>query len=433
MKLIQKIRNTLKRLPRVTVATILATSLLAVPVSRVAAEFYPDRPVYDYNDPAQRVGSTTGPVFNSFINTPSYGDERSFFDARRNEDTGSGSFHNVSNSVLGGSKEYILRIYIHNNANQNTNGTNFDGAGVATGAKVKVFLPTATASSLRARAYISANNATMVEDTVDFTDSTNFSVEYVPGSAVLYNNGPFVNGRALSDNIVTTGATIGYDALNGKIPGCFDYESTVQLKIKVKPVTPTPTSSTNLSITKKVRKVGESAWVKEVAAKPGENVEWLVTTLNTGTTVQNNIVVRDVLPPNVKLVSGSVRWIDVNQNVAQSDGPLFNGGIDVGNYAGNGGFYMMFRTTVLDNFTECQVRNRNLAYSRSNQTPEISDSADVVITKENCKPTTTTPISTSKPSSLPKTGSASVIGIFAATTLAAGFAHRYWMSRRYSA
>jgi len=62
--------------------------------SPAAAEFYPDRPVFDYQKRARDCASVTrpdtrrsrcgavDPVFNSFVNTPSYGDERAFLDAR---------------------------------------------------------------------------------------------------------------------------------------------------------------------------------------------------------------------------------------------------------------------------------------------------------------------------------------------------------------
>ncbi len=381
MKIFTKLRDLTKKLPkRVLVGVALVGAVAAVSASAVTvAEFYPNRPTYDYNILDQRVGSLNGPVFNSFINTPSYGDERAFLDARRSDQTASGSYKNVLEDVTGGSKEVVVRMYVHNNANQSTNAS---GLGIARNTNVRIALPTAEASSLRARGYISASNAAMVEDTVDFVDNKAFKVEYIPGSAILYNNGPFKNGTQLSDSIVSTaGAPVGYDALNGNFPGCFDYEAVVQIRVKVV-VKATP----SVKFTKQVRMKGESTWHKEVATKPGDTVEWLLTTQNTGPSNLNNIVTRDVLPPNVKLDSGSVKFITVNGSTAQTDKPLFDGGINVGNFAPGGGFYMMFSTKVEGNFDPCEVRVRNLGYVRSDQTPETQDTADVVITRQNCNP-----------------------------------------------
>src|SRR5476651_585071 len=74
----------------ITIAAVLTTTGTAF------AGWTPDRPVFDWNNPAQQVGSTTGPVFNSFINTPFYGDERTFFDAGRTDQiTTSSGFKDV--------------------------------------------------------------------------------------------------------------------------------------------------------------------------------------------------------------------------------------------------------------------------------------------------------------------------------------------------
>ncbi len=375
MKAFTSIRNLIRKVPRrALVAGGALLAVAAISTSMAVAEFYPNRPTFDYNDPAQRVGSMTGPIFNSFINTPSYGDERSFLDARRSDQTDAGSFKDQLSDVTGGSKEVVLRTYVHNNANQSTNAT---GVGIAHDAKVRIALPTDTSQTLRARSYISASNAATVEDTVDMVDSRAFSVQYVPGSATLYNNGPFQGGTALNDSIVADGAPIGYDQMNGDLPGCFDFEAMVQIKVRV-----TPVAAPEIAFNKQVRIKGDTTWHKEVATKPGDTVQWLLTTDNSGDADLHNIVVRDVLPPHVSLVPGTVKWIDASQNAAQTDQPLFDGGINVGNYAPGGGFYMIFDTTVKGDFEEREVRVRNLGYVKSTETPEKEDTADVIITRD---------------------------------------------------
>lgn len=112
----------------------------------------------------------------------------------------------------------------------------------------------------------------------------------------------------------------------------------------------------------------------------------MLTTQNTGPTDIRDVVVRDVLPPHVQLESGSVKAITSQGTTTQNDKPLFDGGINAGNYAPGGGFYIMFSTKVLGNFDPCEVRVRNLGYMKSDKTPEQTDYSDVIITRENCQP-----------------------------------------------
>lgn len=393
MKLFSKISQNFRKISKLAIITIAVlgfVTALGFGVKFAVAEFYPDRTPFDYSKPCDptdsdiydRCGSLTGPVFNSFINTPSYGDERAFVDARRSDQTsGDDIYKNVLPDVTEGSKEVVVRMYVHNNANQSTNES---GLGVAKNTKVRVSVPTGTSQALRTRGYVTADNAAMVEDTVDFTANKEFSVSYVPGSATLYDNDNFKNGVQLADSIVTTGAPIGSDKLDGNLKGCFEYEAVVELKLKV-----TPKENPQVDFDKQVRKKGDKEWKEVVATKPGDEVEWLLKTQNTGEAVLNDVTVRDVLPPHVQLVSGSVKWIAPSQTVTQDDGPLFSGGINAGNYAKGGGFYVMFTTKVLGDFeeTKCEVRVRNLAYVKSKQTPkESEDSADVIIKREKCVP-----------------------------------------------
>jgi uncharacterized repeat protein (TIGR01451 family) len=387
MKILQNLKNLTQKFRTKTFLVAAVVALGAgIGFEAVQAEFYPNRQPFDYNVPCNpdddniydRCGSLTGPVFNSFINTPSYGDERAFADARRSDQTASGSYKNVLPDVNKGSKEVVIRTYVHNNANISTNAS---GLGVARGTKVRIDLPEATNNVLRARSYISANNAALVEDTVDFTGTQNFRVEYVPGSAKMFNNKAFTSGVQLSDSIITTGALIGDDALDGELPGCFEYEATVFITVKI-----IPEANPDVKFTKEVRKSGEKNWGEVASTKPGETVQWLLTTENTGPTQLDEIRIRDVLPPHVQLVPGTVKRIDASRNQVLEDGPLFDGGYIMGSYASGSGLYTMFDTRVLDNFEGCEIRVRNRGFMSSKQTAERSDTADLVIKKDDCKP-----------------------------------------------
>jgi uncharacterized repeat protein (TIGR01451 family) len=403
MKLFDQAKKFLRRLPKTTAITLTAVTMLTglgIPAlislnqlkpNHASAEFYPNRTPFDYNKPCNpndsdiydRCGSLTGPVFDSFINTPSYGDERSFLDARRSDQTAAGSFKDVLRDVDQGSKEVVIRMYVHNNANQSTNAS---GLGIAHNTKVRIALPTATNNVLRARGYISADNANpgLVEDTVDFTAPGNFSMQYESGSATLYNNNTFKNGVKLSDSIVNGGAPIGSDALDGNFKGCFEFEAVVQIKVRII-TAPAP----NVTFTKQTAMPGAAAWGEESDAHPGDTVKWLIHFKNSGAANLDHVDINDSLPNHLRVVPGSVHYLDGTQDKVLSDNQLFTtGGFDFATWTPGGGFFLRFDTVAKDDFDGCQVRLRNIAFNTTTQTGKTQDTADVVITKQNCNQVT---------------------------------------------
>jgi hypothetical protein len=208
----------------------------------------PTRPVYDYNkydgnndcadpsNPASYYGrcgaSTDYPVFNSFINTPSYGDERAFFDGYRTEHSRGHASDPVTN-VTTGDRVITLRAYVDNMAQVDEKETSLT---TAYNTRVRIILPTSTGSNLLAYAYITADRAVTVYDSVDLTSSQPFAIEYVPGSAVLLRHN---QSYPLSDEVIgSEGALIGTDAMNGVLPPENDFSgSLVELKVRAVPQT----------------------------------------------------------------------------------------------------------------------------------------------------------------------------------------------------
>lgn len=451
---------------KLLITTVIA--LTAITGGVVLAGYGPDRRVFDYNVPADRGGSLIGPVFNSFINTGVYGDERSFVDAKDASITTGGGYADQVPVEPG--KEYVVRLYVHNNANMDTNClesqkvngqcTTVDpnAVGVAKNVRVRVNILGGLANGHGIGGYITSDNGIdrdgnpmrQVYDTVDLRNATKaFGVEYVPGSALIYNQ-VNQNGAPLSDSIVTAaGAPIGYDQMNGIVPGCFEFSAYVTVKVKV--VAP------EIKITKQVRKAGTTEWLENVDAKPGETVQWLVKVINTGTAVQNNVVASDLIPPHLKYVPDTAKWFSGEQSNVAYDFNQFisnngNGGYNFGNYAPNGGgFLVRFDTKVEGDFTECTVNMRNVARVKSDQQPELLiDTADVRITRENCQPPVEMcpipgkthlpknspeckqpPVVTTTRTTLPDTGAGSVLGIFAATSAVGTIAHRLFWTRRF--
>ena len=64
-------------------------------------------------------------------------------------------------------------------------------------------------------------------------DGRPFTLKYVEGSALLENN-VYKDGIKLSDELVGEGIKIGYETMDGNLPGCYQYSCC--LTIKVEPV-----------------------------------------------------------------------------------------------------------------------------------------------------------------------------------------------------
>jgi uncharacterized repeat protein (TIGR01451 family) len=378
---------------------------VAVMTGVAFAGWSPDRPIFDWNKPDDRKGSLDGPRINSFVNTPYYGDERAFFDARMQENTTGtpqdpNPYKDVLQGVNNGSHKVVLRTYIHNGANQDLNDDpskpgNFDGVSVAKDLKIRVDLPTGSAEALRARSYVSISNPAAgypaeVTDTTELVDVNGFSLHYEAGSARLYNGAhtAVTGGIQVPDSIVGSGATIGYDQMNGTLPGCFDYQTFVEITVDIVP--------SQSSLQKTVRKAGDVDYTKLATVAPGDTVQWMLRYDNKGSNPQDNVSIYDKLPAHLRVNPSSVRWIykgvdgqDHDQKISDTD--LFNKWENFGTWNSSTFFYLRFDTTALDDFDTCDVTLHNEARSKSDQLPsENNDTADVHIVKKNCNQTTPT-------------------------------------------
>lgn len=372
-------------LPRVSKKVLVALATVAATFGVVGAvsAWYPERPTYTIENPAPHV------TFNSVTNNPNYGDERTFFDVKDAANTNSGGF--VDKATVKDGQELLLRVYVHNNAASSLNGPNYTGSGVARNTKVRIHLPTATEQALRANAYISADNAKpqVVADTLDMVgqNGANFKVEYVPGSAMQYTNA-VPSGMKLNDSIVTTGAPIGYNKLDGNVPGCFEYTSIVTIKVKVK--------MPSYSIQKSVRLEGQTAndWKESVKAEAGKKVEWRIEFKNLGSTELKQVKVVDQVPAGLTVVPGSVMLYNGNypngytfpNSAIQSNGRQVT--VNIGNYNPGNNAFVYFLTQVPENKDlKCGVNKfDNIAYAAPENFGAVNDGANVTVDGKDCKP-----------------------------------------------
>lgn len=365
-KFIQSLRSVAKKR---FVPIIALFAAAAIPVAIVA--WGPGRSTFTVENPA------TYNTFNSITNNPHVGDERNFVVIKDAANTADGGWQDKVEAVPG--KEYLVRIYVHNNANANLNLT-------ATNTRVTVGLPTNTGKDLNFTGYVSADNAQpgKVYDDAGLTSANDFNIAYVPGSAEIYNNATGPGGRKLSDSIVQPGgAQVGYEANDGNVPGCFQYASYVYFKVKVQG----PQTST-FDMQKTVRKKGDAAWQEKVDAKAGETVQYRIKYSNTGQVQQDNVTVKDTLPNGVSYVPGTTMvYNTATPNGFKASDNVTTGGINIGSYAPGSTAYVMFDAKIAENdkLPVCGPNTLRNVASVTTDYGSKDDDANVVVPKE-CQP-----------------------------------------------
>jgi uncharacterized repeat protein (TIGR01451 family)/LPXTG-motif cell wall-anchored protein len=403
----KKILNILKYAPKRTIAILLIiAAVIAIPASLFA--WGPDRPTFTTAVPARYV------TFNSITDNPSQGDERDFMLVRDSVDSNT-TYSNQANLVAG--HQYTVYVYYHNNAAANLGLKSLN-------TYVRAEIPAIVnngSNGVIANSYVTSSNArpNEVHDDISFNNATggDIALRYVPGSATIHNFGA-TNGQALSDSIVTSGAIIGYNALDGVVPGCNQYAGYVTFNVQA--------DQPNFTITKQVRKTGEKEWQNGETVNPDSNIDYLITYKNTGTTQQNDVVIKDTLPNGVSYTKDSTFLANsLNPSGVKVNDEIVNGGINIGNYAPNSTAYIKFSAKVASNINLLNCGQNDLNNYAEARTDNGSKSNSVKITViKQCEVTT-----------LPVTGASedilSILGIGTiATSAGYYFASRKILSRK---
>lgn len=361
--------------------SVISGSILAAVIAPVAVMAWgPARPSFTIEKPADYI------TFNSITNNPVIGgDEKDFVGIR---EVGSNAKWTNNMKVQNG-KEYYVRMYVHNNAASNLNL-------VAENVVAKLNVPTTTAKNVTVQGQISASNAkpNTVWDEATFSSDNDFNLAYVAGSALFENNG--MGTTKLPDSIVNnTGAKLGYDKLDGKIPGCFQYAGYVTVKVKAQ--VSQPQDKTNIDLAKTVRNKtnGEKSWTETVSAKGGDTVQFQIHAKNTGSAGIQNLVIRDILPKGLNYVAGSTKLYNTSnpKGLKVSDNIIQNSGINIGTYQANGDAYVRFDATVAaeKDLPVCGENTLTNIAQVSDQKIVKNDTASVQITKKCDTPKPQTP------------------------------------------
>ncbi len=334
-----------------------------------------DRATFTKNSPASYV------TFNSITDQTPYGDERNFMVVR---EAGTSNKYTDEVTVQGG-KEYEVYVHFHNNASASLNAS---GQGISKNTKLRINQDSIIKanSNLRITGIISADNASPKEvwDETFLTSKEDVAVRYVQGSATVHSLGA-VNGQKLPNDLFgASGTFLGYDSLNGQLPGCNEFAGYVTYRLKV--------DKPGFTVSKQVRLDGAKEWSETVKAQPGQKVNYLIEYDNTGTIDQEDVIVRDKLPANVQYVAGTTKLKNANKPTATvvADG-ITTTGIQIGSYTPGSNALMSFTATMpsKDKLVCGTNKIRNIAEvltDNGNKSDAAEVTIDVDCKPEECKP-----------------------------------------------
>ena len=281
-------------------------------------------------------------TFNSISDNPALGDEKNFVGTRRVDSDS--AVWNANTITAEDGKKYYIRMYVHND---NPGG---DEA-VAKDTTARFDIAEGSGTEVEVQGFIASSNASPAEyyDSVRFASDTAFHLEYVPGSAFIENNGIAAGGGiGLSDEIVETanGVLIGYDALDGNLPGGLEYAAYVGIEVRV-------VYDYSYTAETQVRLTGDrdAPWQKEVTAEIGDEVEFQIAFQNLETMPVADVMAKTVLPEGLEYVGGTLMLYNSThpEGFATEDGAvLFSDGINTGSYDSESNFYLRFTAKVVD-------------------------------------------------------------------------------------
>ncbi len=380
------------------------------------------RPSYTLNE--VNAGALGNQIIFNTISDSVMGNEKNFVGAR--EDTGVNAGENnvwEGNEIkVEDGKTYVIRLYAHNN-----NRFGYDG--VAENTRVSFSIPSTSAKEIEVNGFIMSSNATPSKywDYVTFKSDHAFHLEYLPGSALLENNGIGQGGLQLSDAVVDAangGTLIGYDALDGRVPGCYQYDNFITIRVKA-------VYDTAYTLETQVRLVGgDKTWGNGVEAKIGDTVEFRMSYKNNDTADQLNVMIGDILPAGLRYVPGSTKLVNSTypNGATINEDDIITRGINIGGYGAGANAFIRFQAEVVDEGLACGSNTLvNWGKASVNKT-SIQDYATVHLTKtcdNNGGNDTYTP-----PVTLPTTGPEAVAGGIVAAGSIATAAGYYVASRR---
>lgn len=168
---------------------------------------------------------------------------------------------------------------------------------------LRVDLPVAQGTQLKATSYLWSSETAYITDTVvdgqivgqsgaTINTTGPARIEYVPGTSRWFPNGS-QTGQNLPDGIVSaSGINI------GDVQGCWPFTGYVTFLADIK-------GQTDLVMDKKVAHPGETTWHDEINANPGDSVVYDLGIRNDGDITATQVTVKDILPTHMTYETGT--------------------------------------------------------------------------------------------------------------------------------
>ena len=297
-------------------AVVVGVSILAL-MPALTYAWGPGRQTFTEQSPAPYV------TFNSITNDKWFGDERNFSRVRE-----LGVIQGLTNGWsdeikdISPDKTYEMVVRVHNNAAENVANN------IAHNTRVMVNLPVnpqAHGTAYDVSSYITADNARPVKifDNIVLRGAKEFYIKTI--SQKYYNNTSIPGYDQITGNVSGLpdfkgglsslkgydldyndlyssrgqGALIGFDKMDGNLPGCYKYSGLVHIVFKPvfkEDTTPPP-------VVKKTPKYDVIKSVDKKEAKAGDTINYTITVVNNGEVDLTNIKLTDKLPAFYSKVS----------------------------------------------------------------------------------------------------------------------------------
>ena len=359
------------RLALLVASGFVGAAILSNIITNPVSAWGPERPTYTNKSPAPYA------TFNSITDSEAIRDERNFVRIR---EAGTDQTYQDEIEIVPG-KEYEVYIYYHNDAASDTNESGF---GMATNTKVSSAYPTTVNSSERGMisgiitwSYktpedpTNAKEGKVWDEAYVTTKSENVVLRYKTGTAIIHNGGT-ANGSVLPSNLFTeAGTPIGFNKLEGVLPGCAKYSGYITYTLIAE--------STTADFSKQVSLDGEN-WSENVTVKPGQIVTYQVILKNTGNTDLKNVIFKDVHDEGLSLYAGSTKVYDVNNvDGKQIDDILDISGHSFGDVAPDALVQIIYQARVGDDIAYCGKTLNNAILLSYNSEDQGKDTASVTV------------------------------------------------------
>lgn len=364
MKVISKAKQVLNSVPKRLAAIFGVVAAVMVPLAIYA--WGPSRTTFTMEKPATYV------TFNSITNNPNHGDERNFLSVR---DTDKSEWDSANKNGwtdiinLQEGHTYEIQMYVHNNASANLGL-------VATNVRAHMNLPVMDSTygkQFQVNAFLWSDNARPQEiwDNIVLKSDRAFHTKVVAAKYTT-NKGVFdLNQDELfGSSGQGTGALLGYDKMDGNIPGCMQYAGYITIKFEpVFQVVPAPAYDVEKTVDK-------------TTAKPGETINYTINVKNTGNVNLTNVKVADQLPAYYSEAKETVTSKNGSTGSIVKGGEITLAKLDVGETATIKISYAIKGAEQLE-CGETVIKNKVTGTTDQDQTEDNNDNNEVTTTVTN--------------------------------------------------